>query len=208
MEHRKVLELEILKKLNETGKIPMIEIMNLFEWSEYSVVFNSLRNSSNFTESSEFIDGTVYYSFELNDFGRLKLKELIKEKADEEDSIGNKIKLGKDSSAVSNWTKAIGFMTIAILVIGILTLYFTCNPYHKEQMTIFEDTLPRIDTSAVRSDTTDKVEVINADGKVVKPDSATPPPLPPPTLEADRMFVLPDSLVKKSNKRQKKDLLN
>ncbi len=154
MKHEEKLELDILSKMNETGKIEMVKFSTLFpDWADYETTFTRLQGEGVFSQTFDSIYGVYSYYFELNNHGKVRLKSLLKEKSDEEEFKKWQSKQSLESSSVNNGTKILVAIGIATLFIVIATLYYTCNPYHS-------DPPPFIRT--VKIDTT---------GKKINPDS-------------------------------------
>ena len=75
------MELEILTKLNERGKIALNEFAELFpDWNEPFLVFFNLSERGNFSRTCETRDGTYVYFYELNPAGRDRLSALERDR--------------------------------------------------------------------------------------------------------------------------------
>ena len=84
MERSKELELEILSKLNDRGKIALNEFAELFpDWNEPFLVFFNLSERGNFSRTFEARNGSYVYFYELNPAGKDRLNALEQDRTTE-----------------------------------------------------------------------------------------------------------------------------
>ena len=102
MDHVKELELEILKRIRDSGgKVEEAQFKKMFpnNTNEYQTVFRELsRGGFTITDNYFDVSPTIYI---LSDQGRLRISQLEKEKADEE-------KTKEENKKVSAWTIVAG----------------------------------------------------------------------------------------------------
>src|ERR1700681_3424376 len=84
MIHDKEIELKILEKITQTGKVYEDVFMKMFDnWLEYAVIFRRLVSQSYILERSDHIEGKDHVWYQLSEYGEQKRKSLEREKADE-----------------------------------------------------------------------------------------------------------------------------
>ncbi len=136
MIHDKEIELQILKKITETSRVTGDNFQKMFDnWSNYAVIFRRLVTHSYITERIEKIDGRDQYTYQLNEYGEQKRKNLEKEKADEISEKEIQKKLIGDSKTVSGWTIFLGIVGFLTLLATIYLIYLEFHPPVSKAMT-------------------------------------------------------------------------
>lgn len=82
MEYQKEMELKVLSKVNELGKVSINEFVNCFptRHEPHLVFFYNLSEKGDLVKTTEAGDNRFLYFYELNNYGKRKLMELEFEK--------------------------------------------------------------------------------------------------------------------------------
>jgi hypothetical protein len=176
MEHDKELQLEILDKITQTGRVFGEDFFKMFDdWLEYKVVFKGLINMTidgcAISEMNLTGIGRDGYYYQLNERGELLRKILRKEKGEETINRINIEREASEGTSRTNWTKVIGWGTILLIFLTTYLIYLEYNsPKTKDNI---KSELNRRDDSITSFEknrqvvTRDTVVVMSPDGKEI-----------------------------------------